>query len=298
MELKLTPPRSNRISVSPPGRGWKPRPEVNVNVDYVRGLLEQNRLTERDEELLRWLDELAVLSSRQIRQLFWSGTTPSNMSRRLRALYNYYLLDRVRMLSKSEGITYCLGKAGRLWLHGEQRGGNPPRVNLTLLAHDLAVSEVAVILVTDLRRRDSSGQKFNLSWVGEQHTRIVKDDQTLLEPDGRIRLNVAGNQKYQWYLLEVDMNTERANAFENKIKRYNNSASALRDENKQLPIVMVVTPTPARVDTLAKIIAAQASSLTWVLNTLPALTQNGFYGHHLWTVVRRDQIESAKLWDL
>jgi len=297
MEIKLAPPKPARITTSPPGRGLKARPEVNVNPDYVRTLLEQNRLTERDEYFLRWLDELAVMSSRQIKSMFWAGTTASNMSRRLRALYDYHLVDRVRMLNKAEGITYCLGKAGRLWLHGEQRGGNPPRVNVTLLAHDLAVSETAVTLVTELRQRDPAGQKFNLSWVGEQHTRMVKDAASL-EPDARIRLNVANGQKYQWYLLEMDMNTERAAAFESKVRRYNAFTPLLRDENKQLPIVMVVASTPARIDTLARVIAGQPGSLTWALNTLPAIAEKGVYGQQLWTVVRGDQVSSSKLWDL
>lgn len=300
MEIKLTPPEPVRISTSPPGRGLKPRPDINVNIDYVRGtLLEQNRITERDEEFLRWLDELAVMSSRQIKLMFWPGTTASNMSRRLRALYNYHLVDRVRMLKKADGISYCLGKAGRLWLHGEQRGGNPPRVNVALLAHDLSVSEVAVTLVTELRRHDPTGKMFNLSWVGESKARFVKDEH-VLEPDARIRLQTG--KKYQWYLLEMDMATERAAAFENKVKRYNTFAPLLRDENKQLPIIMVVAPTAARVDTLAKIIAGQPGSgpghLTWALNTLPALTERGLYGQQLWTVVKNGQINSTKLWDL
>jgi len=297
MEIKLAPPKPARITTSPPGRGLKARPEVNVNPDYVRTLLEQNRLTERDEYFLRWLDELAVMSSRQIKSMFWAGTTASNMSRRLRALYDYHLVDRVRMLKKADGITYCLGKAGRLWLHGEQRGGNPPRVNVALLAHDLAVSETAVTLVTELRQRDPAGQKFGLSWVGESKARFVKDEH-VLEPDARIRLNIVNSQKYQWYLLEMDMDTERAAAFERKVKRYHNFAPALRDENKQLPIVLVITPTPARVETLSRVIAGQPGSLTWALNTLPAITEKGFYGQQLWTVVRRDQVSSSKLWDL
>jgi len=297
MEIKLIPPEPVRISTSPPGRGLKQRPDINVNIDYVRTLLEQNRLTERDEEFLRWLDELAVMSSRQIKTMFWPGSTPSNMSRRLRALYDYHLLDRVRMLKKEDGITYCLGKAGQLWLHGERRGGNPPRVNVALLSHDLIISEVAVKLVTELRHRDPTGQKFGLSWVGESKARFVKDER-VLEPDARIRLNIAGNQKYQWYLLEIDMSTERAAAFENKVKRYNSFAPVLRDENRQLPVVLVIAPTPARIDTLIKVIAGQPGPLTWALNPLPTLIERGFYGQQLWTVVINGQTNSAKLWDL
>jgi len=117
---------------------------VTVNADYVRRLLEERRLTERDELLLKYLDEVGVLTSRQIKQLLWSEASWAGMHRRLRKLYDYYLLDRARMLNKKEGITYVLGKAGRIWLHGGAWGGEAPRVNARMLAHELGVSETLV----------------------------------------------------------------------------------------------------------------------------------------------------------
>jgi len=293
VELNLNPPNPQRISVSPPGRGWRARPEVTVNTDYVRTLLEQSRLTERDETLLKWLDELPVLSSRQIKRLFWPDTSVSNMHRRLRALYDYHLLDRVRMLNKTEGITYTLGKAGRLWLYGEQRGGNPPRINLNQLAHDLTIAEVAMLFVEDLRLLNHSEQRISLNWVGEKKARIVHRDKVIIEPDSRVCITVNGEGS-QLFFIEIDRGTERAAAFSAKIRRYHeaNKEPGLKGETDQNPIIMVVTNTPERVQKLAELIASSNNHLVWALQYLDNLKENGIYHKQRWTMVKKDKILS------
>lgn len=304
MELSLQqlPPR--RITTAPAGRGWRARPEITVNNDYVRKLLEESRLTERDETLLKYLDELAVLSAQQIKRLLWANSTPSNMHRRLRALYDYHLVDRVRMLDKQHGITYALGKAGRLWLHGTERarGSSAPRVNVQLLAHDLTVAEVVVRLTEDLRRRDPSGEKLRLEWMGEEKARFIFKDRVIVEPDGRLRVWI--QSKHQTFLLEVDMGSERAAAFQAKIQRYHQAyvQPGLRDEHNILSIIMVVAPGPERVERLAEIIAgyqkqAKEIDLMWALAALPNLA-GGLYGNQHWTVVKYGQVETRRLAEL
>ena len=54
-------PQPNRIGIAPAGRGWKARPEILVNADYVHSLLEENRITERDESLMRYLAQVNIL---------------------------------------------------------------------------------------------------------------------------------------------------------------------------------------------------------------------------------------------
>lgn len=304
MELSLqqTPPR--RIVTSPPGRGWRARPEIAVNNDYVRKLLEESRLTERDETLLKYLDELTVLSAQQIKRLLWTNSTHSNMHRRLRALYDYHLVDRVRMLDKQHGITYTLGKAGRLWLHGTERirGGGAPQVNVQLLAHDLTIAEVIVRLIEDLRWRDPSGEKLRLEWMGEEKARFVYKEKVIVEPDGRLR--VWTQSKHQTFLLEVDMGSERAAAFQAKIQRYHHAYAqpGLRDEYNVLSIIMVITPSGKRAEQLAEIIVgyqkqAKEIDLVWVLAALPDLAE-GLYGNQQWTVVKHGQVETRRLAEL
>ena len=207
MDINLKPPTPTRISTSPAGRGWRARPDILVNADYVRALLEQNRVTERDESLLRWLDELPILSSRQIRHLLWPDSSKSNMSRRLRALYDMHLLDRVRMLDKKEGIIYALGRAGRLWLHGETRGGSPPRVDVRQLRHDLAVAEFATFFVWTARQMVNPAT-FTAQISGEAGARVRHNGAVVVEPDAKIDLS----SKHTW-LLEIDMGTESLPAF-------------------------------------------------------------------------------------
>ncbi len=296
MELILGLPTPHRISVSPPGRGWRARPKVTVNTDYIRTLLEQSRLTERDETLLKWLDELPVLSSRQIKRLFWSGTTVSNMHRRLRALYDYHLLDRVRMLNKTEGITYALGKAGWLWLHGEQRGSNPPRVNLNQLARDLTIAEVAMLFVEDLRSLNHSDQRINLNWGGENKARIVHRDKVIVEPASRVLITTNG-EVHQLFFIEIDQGTERTAAFSAKIRRYHeaNKYPSFKGNTNKTPVIMIVTNTPERVQTLARLIASSDNHLVWALHHLEALKENGIYHKQHWTMVKRDKIETRAL---
>ena len=296
MELQIQKPSHRRITTSPPGRGWKPRQDVTVNTEYVRKLLEENRLTERDETLLRYLDNLPILSSRQIKRLLWPDTSPSNMHRRLRQLFEYHLVDRVRMLSKEEGITYTLGKAGRIWLHGEARGTPAPVVNVNTLAHDLAIAEVLVLLTEELRQATPNTLlKLRLEWLSEARARIVHKDKVLLEPDGLIR--IWANQEYRAYLLEVDMGTERKAAFEAKVKRYQRAfqKTGLQDEYGTTPSIFVATTTLQRAKGLAEIIAGQfepqrKTNLLWWATTVSDMTKKGVYNGATGYAARNGQV--------
>lgn len=307
MEFLNQKPSRQRIVASPPGRGWKRRREVVVTPDYVRTLLEQARLTERDELLLRYLAVLAVLSSTQIWRLLWPDTGLSNATRRLRQLYDYHLIDRVRMLDKADGIIYSLGKAGRLWLYGEARGSVGPRVNTAVLRHDLAVAEVLVLLSEEVRRADPENRlKLILDWQGEAEARIVHGERVLVEPDALLRLNTLN---HSWpYYLELDRGTEGLAAFESKAKHYLQASRqvGLRDEKSRQPVaIMIVTTTPERAAKLANLVAAQQQHQKkeleklpkppeksilpfWFITTLDQLTQAGFFGSERWYVVTPD----------
>lgn len=300
MELNLQQPTPRRIAAAPPGRGRRPRPEVNINSDYVRKLLEEARLTERDETLLKYLDELPVLTARQIKRLLWTNSTTSNLNRRLRALYDYHLLDRVRMINKQHGITYTLGKAGRLWLHGEQtRSSRAPQVNVPRLSHDLVMAEVIVRLIEELRQRDPTGRQYRLEWAGPDNSRFIHQDKVIVAADGRLRISTGSAR--QTFLLEIDMSTERAGAFQSKVKRYHQAYTrpGLRDEHNTLAVVLVVTTVPRRVDLLAEVIAGvqQAANipLAWALAPLSNLPQ--FYSQP-WTIVKQGKIQTQLLADI
>jgi hypothetical protein len=301
VEVSLKEVLPKRIATSPPGRGWKPRPEQVVNTEYVRKLLEQHRMTERDEALLRYLDGLPILSSRQIKRLLWFDTSPSNMHRRLRQLYEYYLVDRVRMINKTEGITYTMGRAGRIWLHGEARGTPAPVVNLKTLNHDLAVAEMLVLLTEELREATlKCPLKLRLEWLGEARARIVHKEQVLLEPDGLIR--IWGDREYRHYMLEMDMGTERKAAFTAKIKRYQRAyiRTSLKDEYGHTPNVMIVTTTMGRAKHLAQVIAGQHETqrplnIEWLITTLAEVVEKGIYDGGQWYSVRNDQITGPRI---
>ena len=298
MDIILRNVSRKRITTSPAGRGWKPRPEVIVNPEYVKKLLEQNRLTERDEILFQYLDTVPLLSSRQIHRLLWYDSTTSNMHRRLRQLYDYHLLDRVRMIDKAEGITYTLGKAARIWLHGEARGGSAPVVNVQTLRHDLAVSEVLVLLTEEIRI-SAPERTVSLQWYGEHQIRVIDRDRVLVEPDALGEIHIGSVSGAAFY-LELDMGTERKIALEKKLGRYYQAIRARQLKHKGLNIrnVLFITPTEARAKTVASIITdyrpkparSETPPITWLIGNLDSMKQHGFYRKNRWTAVQRNEI--------
>jgi hypothetical protein len=298
MDIILRDVSRKRITTSPAGRGWKPRPEVVVNSEYVKKLLEENRLTERDEILFKYLDTLPVLSSRQIHRLLWYDSTTSNMHRRLRQLYDYHLLDRVRMIDKAEGITYTLGKAARIWLHGEARGGSAPVVNVKTLRHDLTVSEILVLLTEEIRIGNPK-HTVSLQWYGEHQIRVIDRDRVLVEPDALGEMHIGRTPSTMFY-LELDMGTERKAALERKLNRYYQAARAKRLKHKGLNIydVFFITPTEARAKNVASIIAdyrpkparSETPPITWIIGNLDSMKRHGFYRKNRWVAVLRNEI--------
>jgi len=290
-------PQPNRISIAPAGRGWKARPEIPVNADYVHSLLEENRITERDEALMRYLAQTNVLSSRQIKRLLWPDKSLSRMQRRLRELYNYHILDRTRMLNKTEGITYTLGKAGIIWLHGDARGRSGPLVNARLLAHELMISEVMVLLVEELRRADPKGALgIEFEWRNENAARVLNRKGTvILEPDAFFR---ARSRYIQWasFYLEVDRSTERGNAFGKKVRRYHHAFQSAnwKEAFEDYPVILIVTRSQERAVNLARRVVdlqthSRWRSLTWGMTLLSAITQKGVFGAD-WLVVQGDEL--------
>lgn len=315
MEFSNERPSRRRIVVSPPGRGWRRRKEIVVNPEYVRGLLEQARITERDELLMRYLASTPVLSARQIHRLVWFDCSVSNMSRRLRELYDYHIVDRVRMVNKEEGIVYALGKAARIWLFSESRGGDGPRVNLKILDHDLSLAEVLVRLQEELRRAGDEHQlRLNLEWKGEAECRVLSSkSKVMLEPDALAILTGQG-WGFSFY-LEADRGTEGLAAFDGKVKRYLNTRRHIDLRvNGHLPGVFVTTTTGERAERLAELIAAQQYKiftdhkklprqaqevppplLTWFVVTLDDLKQHGFFGNEpIWYLVASGQEKAVK----
>jgi hypothetical protein len=308
MEFKIRPPKPQRIGAAPAGRGSKPRPDVAVTAEYVRSLLVEQRITERDEALLRYLDEVAVLSSRQIQRLLWPGSSQANMRRRLRQLYDYHVLDRVRMVSKAEGITYALGKAGWMWLHeGDRVARNPVRVNAQTVAHDLMVSEVLVLLAEALRHIDDvSGKQYQMRWYGEEDCRVVEEKQgksvISLEPDSFFAVLTEGTPVAAGY-VEADQGSERGEAIQRKLHRY--YAAAGKDRLRYLggrhPLVMMVTKSGARAGSLADQVARfqretqTAARIDWVVTPLSALTPATFLTGAPWYVVEKGAVAEREV---
>lgn len=151
-----------------------------VDRQKLKAMLEdlnrQGRLTERDERLLEYLQEVNVLSLDQVQRLLWPEAKLVTAYQRLRFLLNHYLLNAARV--PRAGMTawgllvskvYALGPAGHLWLKEEVSSGHVTRhLKRDQVLHDLLVAELCVRLTEATLRRGRPG-----AWLGPGSERPV-----------------------------------------------------------------------------------------------------------------------------
>lgn len=269
------------ISTAPSGRGRRQRPALTVNPTYVRELMERGLLTERDERVLRTVNDLEVLSVGQLARLHWQNLATAR--HRLRKLYDRHLLDRseynpvkMKALGLEPGVVYTLGKAGRLWLDWrtgqKERHQLPP---LNSLHHNLVVAETIVALTEAVHLT----APWLLGWQGERSCRVrrQKDDKpvVVLEPDALLAFRQNQTDPGRFYYLEVDLGTENLTVFGQKIKRY--ESYQRREEWRsryqwaKFPTVLVVTTTAGRAEGLVETIRQAQTPFFWGVCTLPDL---------------------------
>lgn len=311
MKVTTQLPIPKRISAIPEGHGWTPRPEVVVNVDYVRSLLERQRLTERDEVLLFYLDELGVLSTRQIQRLIFPQTSAATLRRRLDQLYHLHMLDRARMLDETEGVLYCLGRAGKMWLGRNLKGDSRLLVDVNVLTHALALSEIFVLLVEELRRLDPDNQlEMTLDWCNAAKARLVKDERIFIEPDTFFQVCSKSRPIASFYIeLELDVESDKY-TIEDMAKRYHGiiGSKIWQKMFEEFPTILIVTSSTEQTANLAAQLAKleeyqtppnvdstfQPKTITWALAPLPSLRDKGVVLRSNWFVVENGQVWPAR----
>jgi hypothetical protein len=154
-------------------------------------LIEQGRITNRDEQLFEYLRELNVLSLDQIRRLLWSQAKETTAYNRLYFLSRQYLLSQARVPAagmREWGLpvrnVYTLGLGGWLWLRQEVNQSLVSRqLRREQVLHDLLNAEVYVRLVEATRSR---GEAWSVTWAGEEAASCYassRDRTPLLVPD-------------------------------------------------------------------------------------------------------------------
>ncbi len=270
------------VSTSPPGRGRRARPKVQLNADYLRQLQESGQVTQRDEQALQTLEVMTVASADQLARLYWPSH--DSASHRLRQLYDRYLIDRaeyqsdrMRDLQLLPSLVYTLGRAGVKWLNlldgRKRRYGLLPR---HIILHNLVVTEIMVLFTESARRMP----QLSLDWLGEARVRVtepVKNQATkrkvVLEPDGMVRFKYGADITHRFF-VECDLGTESHRAFDRKVKRYQEyfqSGHWRQFGLDQFPRILTVTTSKTRVANLVDTIRQANSPVFWLVTDFATL---------------------------
>ena len=209
------------VSAAPPRRGWR---DLESRLLAVVG-----RLTERDRQLCRLLDEHRVLTTAQIADVAFTGERRARM--RLAELYALDVLDRFRPQAWASPAPYhwVLGPLGAA-LRAAETGHDLADVSWRRrLAHDLAASQRLTHLVgtngifTALLKAARTGPGCALvEWWSEQ--RCAKEWGEVVRPDGYGIWT--DDETSVPFLVEYDNGTERLDRLAQKLDGYARLAQA------------------------------------------------------------------------
>jgi Replication-relaxation len=221
-----------------------------------------------DRELIETVARFRVMSSRQLRALFFTGGSPQAMvraaNRRLARLSDTELLSRLPrrvggVRAGGDGLVFAVGLAGQRVLAGSAPARRPRRPHAPgarYLAHTLAVAELYVMLMGQAREGCCELLVFEpepacwREYPGHYGAPMV------LKPDAAVRL-VVGEFELSW-LIEVDLATEALPTIEGKARRHldYHRSGVERREHGISPRVLWVTPTPGRSQAIALALAS------------------------------------------
>jgi Replication-relaxation len=230
------------------------------------------RLDERDLELVRTVARFRVMSSRQLRELFFIGGSRQAVARSanrcLARLCDLGLLTRLPrrvggVRAGSDGMVFALGVAAQRLLAGSspvRRARSPHVPGARYLAHTLAVGGLYVALM----QLSSSGVCELLAFEAEPECWREYPSRfgavVVLKPDAALRLAV-GEFELAW-LVEVDLATESLTTIERKAQRHLDffRSGVERRSRGIAPRVLWVVPSRERLDAIASALARLPAS--------------------------------------
>ena len=221
-----------------------------------------SRLTERDQQVALACYEHRVLTTEQLRRLYFSA--PRRARRRLTHLYQLRVLDRFRpTLQPGQGSAqhhWILDEAGAhvvaahlgiernqlRWSHQRALG----MFDSQKLDHQLEVNEFFTRLAEEARQ--PAGRLAD--WWGERRCLAALGGQAA--PDGYGKLLLPGRRPVS-FLLELDRATEDHERLRQKARRYAKALprSILADKE---PLLVFAVPTLTRRDNAARTLASSS----------------------------------------
>ena len=181
---------------------------------------------ERDRTILLALHAVRFVTSPLVLPLL--GINPSNVNRRLNALYRHRYLDRMpHLVQRGTGAprhVYTLDVLGREYVEAatgcvDERQRRPDRpASAYFIEHYLAIAEVYVALQVAVRAAGLSLVWLNEVEAAHRYT-LPSGEERRLEPDGVFLLGGPGVVPTTVF-LEVDRSTESAQQWQRKVGDY------------------------------------------------------------------------------
>jgi len=225
-------------------------------------------LDDRNHQILMALDAVRLITRRHLVLLL--RVHPSNVSRRIKRLYQFRYIERlpqpVRAGPGAPTHIYCLGALGAEYVAEARSCPLPEQGRHTgkpssafRVAHDLDVADLYVAfqvaaqdagMVIEWRNRGEVAYRYPLAAGGEGE----------LEPDGVFLVRQGTTTRVVF--LEVDPAGESPQPWQRQVEAYRqyfSEAAGFAGQWESLPglqaVVLVTTPTPARLDILRRVTA-------------------------------------------
>jgi hypothetical protein len=158
------------------------------------------QITERDIEILRWINRMRFATAKQVGIRFGIGIWYTY--KRLRKLDVEGYLVHVRPLRDAPGVWLCTEAGARM--SGTGLWAPPRKINIATFRHDLIVNDLGI-------RLEEKGR-----WVSERELRSGKDYRMKV-PDGML---ICGDKRIA---CEVELTRKSQRAIEKNIRFYTKS---------------------------------------------------------------------------
>ena len=265
------------------------------------------RLTDRDERIIAWVNELRFATREQIQMLLFTPHGSSACKRRLTLLYHSGFLDRrlipLRSSFGANRAAYCLDHRGADLLMLQRKTGAAdavwrPRDNspeFHFIEHHLAANDVRIAVTLAAEQ-----QSLGLEWTEERTLRSVEMRARVLDPkhpgrhlsvvpDGYFTLEVDGARL--GFALELDRGTVEERPFKEKVRALRewrrSGVQAERFGDGRFRVLFVVAPNTRDRNRLARIKgwteAEGGKRLFWFAD-LSEVTPVAVLGNPIWQV--------------
>ena len=223
-------------------------------------LWEQNRLSDRDINLIRGFIGVGLLTRHQIQRLFFADSE-KRAANRLAKLYHYHFVERgMSWMEGMEtmGLTPCyVYTANRVGVEAyafctgtpyRQVPFNPERYLLTRqnhkMLHDLQISEMFTCLQVAVQANG-----WEMTWYNEWAAILRQDEEELVRPDGLAILERIGGDEEQGYFIEMDRgNTDWQKKVSYYERAYQRSPWRSLFQVQGYPTVLCVVPSALKAE--------------------------------------------------